>query len=115
MEALRVPDSDASLCNSIVVCFVGLSSPCSTLQNRTTPRTDDLLKTGQVRFLNMVDVTPETLDVVGTCDWSVFIEQKADAKRILPLKIRVSYNALLFSRVRMQVCCARLEFRSLFD
>lgn len=47
---------------------------------------------------------------VGSCDWSVFIEQKADAKRILPLKIRVSYNALLFSRARMQEFLNQIQF-----
>ncbi len=56
----------------------------------------------QVRFFNLVDVTDQALEMGGQSDWSIFIEQMRNVKQLLPLRIRVSYNSLLFSSERMK-------------
>ena len=78
--------------------------------NASVRKQEDDAALCQVRFFNMADVRQETLEAVGACDWSVFIEQKPDAKRILPLRIRVSYNALLFSQERMAEFLNQIQF-----
>jgi non-ribosomal peptide synthetase component F len=43
------------------------------------------------------------------CDWNVFIEMESDCKRLLPLKVRLIYNAVLFSRERMEEILVQLD------
>lgn len=63
----------------------------------------------QVRFFNVVDVASHTLDAAQSCDWTIYLEQLADSKRLLPLKLRVIYNTVLFSRERMAEMLRQLE------
>jgi len=55
----------------------------------------------KVRFFNLVDVSPETLEAEN-CDWTVFVQQIPDARRLLPIRIQVAYNNVLYSGERMK-------------
>eukprot|EP00039_Didymoeca_costata_P013485 m.205782 g.205782 ORF g.205782 m.205782 type:complete len:179 (-) comp15790_c0_seq1:6844-7380(-) len=54
----------------------------------------------QVCLFNTHDVNTDTVKAVP-CDWQVFVEQRPDVKRLLPLRFRAVYNSLVFSRTRM--------------
>lgn len=60
------------------------------------------------RFFNVVDVAQRTLEAAA-CDWTVYVEQLPDTKRLLPLNLRVIYNTVLFSRERMEEMLRQLE------
>ena len=62
----------------------------------------------QVRFFNACDVHKTTLDA-ASCDWTVYLEQQPDAKRLLPLRLRVLYNSVLYSSKRMEEMLRQLE------
>ena len=47
----------------------------------------------QVRVFNVVDVNAQTLDA-ARCDWTIYVEQTKDSKRLLPLRLRVIYNTV---------------------
>eukprot|EP00297_Palpitomonas_bilix_P001862 CAMPEP_0113882360 /NCGR_PEP_ID=MMETSP0780_2-20120614/8913_1 /TAXON_ID=652834 /ORGANISM="Palpitomonas bilix" /LENGTH=1444 /DNA_ID=CAMNT_0000869369 /DNA_START=33 /DNA_END=4367 /DNA_ORIENTATION=- /assembly_acc=CAM_ASM_000599 len=63
----------------------------------------------QVRFFNLVDVKKETEEAAGICDLTVYVEQEASVKRMLPLKFRAAYNAILFEPSRIEELLRQLE------
>lgn len=55
-----------------------------------------------------MDVSKATLDAVAACDWTIFVEQEADSKRLLPLRLRVTFNTVLFTRERVDELLAQV-------
>ena len=119
--ALRLGITGSMSFEDVIQCVVkeeqfveGHPIPFSELMDALRPKTEGGESSTeplcQVRFFNMVDVREKTLEAVGTCDWTVFVEQKADAKRILPLKIRISYNSVLFKEARMVELLNQIQF-----
>lgn len=45
----------------------------------------------------------------ASCDWTIYLEQIPDAKRLLPLRLRAVYNTALYSRERMAELLRQLE------
>tara|TARA_R110002050_G_scaffold299986_1_gene467219 strand:- start:38 stop:427 length:390 start_codon:yes stop_codon:yes gene_type:complete len=70
--------------------------------------TESLVSLFQVRFFNACDVKRSTLEAAW-CDWNVYLEQEPDAKRLLPLRLRVVYNAVLYDPERMEEMLRQLE------
>ena len=60
-----------------------------------------------VRFFNTYEVAAST-EAAAHAEWSVYVEQEPDARRILPLRIRIRYDSLLFSRSRMDNALAQM-------
>ncbi|KAJ1344856.1 L-aminoadipate-semialdehyde dehydrogenase [Batrachochytrium salamandrivorans] len=59
----------------------------------------------KVRFFNLTDTTAQTLASSTTssnCDLTVFISQAPTLRRMLPIQIKMVYNAVLFSASRIQ-------------
>jgi len=82
------------------------------LRRLHSSKEDDLSSLFQVRFFNACDVHAKTLEAAW-CDWNVYLEQQPDAKRLLPLRLRVVYNAVLYSADRMQEMLRQLEMVAL--
>eukprot|EP00051_Salpingoeca_urceolata_P007651 m.99362 g.99362 ORF g.99362 m.99362 type:complete len:1315 (-) comp15332_c1_seq1:111-4055(-) len=74
----------------------------------TQQQRDHLMSLFQVRVFNVVDVGEHTLDA-AQCDWTVFVEQVADAKRLLPLRLRVVFNTVLYARERITDVLRQME------
>lgn len=53
-----------------------------------------------MRVFNVVDVNAQTLDA-AQCDWTLYVEQVSDSKRLLPLRLRLVFNAALYARTRI--------------
>jgi hypothetical protein len=66
----------------------------------------------QARCFNAVDVSKATLDAVAACDWTLFVEQEPDSKRLLPLRLRVTFNTVLFTRERVDELLAQVHVLS---
>lgn len=62
----------------------------------------------QVRVFNVVDVNATTLDAAH-CDWTLYVDQVADSKRLLPLRLRVLFNSALYDRARMSDMLIQME------
>eukprot|EP00054_Salpingoeca_dolichothecata_P011596 m.64349 g.64349 ORF g.64349 m.64349 type:complete len:1290 (+) comp19542_c0_seq1:69-3938(+) len=62
---------------------------------------NDVASLFQVRVFNVSDVNTQTLDA-ARCDWTIYVEQDHNSKRLLPLRLRIIFNTTLFSRDRMQ-------------
>ncbi|KAJ3130118.1 large subunit of alpha-aminoadipate reductase [Nowakowskiella sp. JEL0407] len=59
----------------------------------------------KVRFFNATDTTPDTLISTTTsasCDLTIFISQTPTLRRLLPIQIKVVYNSILFSELRIK-------------
>ena len=67
-----------------------------------------LLPLFQVRMFNVIDVNSETLDSAN-CEWTFYVEQQPDSKKLLPLNIRVIYNTALYTREHMAEVLSQLE------
>ncbi|KAI9205250.1 uncharacterized protein BJ171DRAFT_615822 [Polychytrium aggregatum] len=59
----------------------------------------------KVRFFNLTDTTPETLEASAsgssTSDITIFISQSPSLRRLLPIQLRVVYNSVLFTELRI--------------
>ncbi|KJE96719.1 aminoadipate-semialdehyde dehydrogenase [Capsaspora owczarzaki ATCC 30864] len=97
LETLRAADSNAAS---------HLPASATAQDERAS---SSLMPLFQIRFFNVVDVASHTLDAAQSCDWTVYLEQLADSKRLLPLKLRAIYNTVLFSRERMAEMLRQLE------
>eukprot|EP01134_Creolimax_fragrantissima_P004436 CFRG4436T1 len=62
-----------------------------------------------VRCFNAVDVTSATLDATAMCEWTLFVEQNRDSKRLLPLRLRLVFNSVLFKPERMNEVLHHVE------
>jgi hypothetical protein len=91
----------------------------------------------QVRFFNLVDVNATTLEA-SSCDWTVFVEQVcgecadalsqrdswaqhgvrvgigvggqlSDARSLLPMRLRLVYNSVLYSSERIDEVLRQIE------
>lgn len=65
----------------------------------------------KVRFYNMADTNNETLSKssTSTSDLTIFISQTPTLRRLLPIQIRICYNSLLFSELRILDMLDQLE------
>ncbi len=58
----------------------------------------------------MVDVRPETLYVVGTCDWSVFIEQVRSFPFFSALLLCFCSGIVFFDILKQRCCSVQVRF-----
>jgi non-ribosomal peptide synthetase component F len=106
---LRIPVSDSDSFKELVEKVKKIEEnaiehdvPYQKLYEKLCPPTDEASgPLFQVRVFNVSDVQTETLEA-ASCDWTIFVEQLSDAKSLLPLKVRVVYNTILFARDRIQ-------------
>ncbi|KAJ3001000.1 large subunit of alpha-aminoadipate reductase [Globomyces sp. JEL0801] len=66
----------------------------------------------KVRFLNLTDAEPNSAlstTTSSSCDMTIFISQSPTLRRLLPIQIKVVYNSVLFSSVRIQNMLEQLE------
>eukprot|EP01135_Chromosphaera_perkinsii_P008712 Nk52_evm45s1444 gene=Nk52_evmTU45s1444 len=95
------PNGDSSLAGA---------EAASSASSRTSDKNNDaaLLPLFQVRMFNVSDVNSETLDSAN-CEWTFYVEQDRDSKKLLPLNIRVIYNTALYTRDRMREVLEQLQ------
>lgn len=84
--------------------------PFQELYSRLRPATDDgvVAPLFQVRMFNVVDVDSHTLEATS-CDWTIYVEQLSDSRALLPLRVRVVFNTILFARERIIEMLRQLE------
>ncbi|KAL2911337.1 large subunit of alpha-aminoadipate reductase [Polyrhizophydium stewartii] len=66
----------------------------------------------KVRFFNLTDTTADTLAssmTSSSCDLTVFISQAPTLRRMLPIQIKIVYNAVLFSAQRVSDMLDQLQ------
>jgi L-aminoadipate-semialdehyde dehydrogenase len=78
--------------------------PFGDLMQELRPPSEETEESGpicQLCFFNAIHVNSGTMDSLGTCDWRVFVEQQPDAKRLVPISMRVKYNSTLFTKQKI--------------
>lgn len=115
------------------VPFLSLVDALYPLNKNTDGNADMRAALFKVRFFNLTDTSPDTLSapyiangnnsqsklaVPGTdseyavstaSDLTIFISQEADLRRLLPIRIKVVYNTVLFSNVRISDMLTQLQ------
>lgn len=75
---------------------------------RSATGDEDPMDKFQVCLFNASDVNAETTQA-AQCEWRLFVEQVANAKRLLPLRLRIVFNTMLYARGRMEDVLQQLE------
>jgi non-ribosomal peptide synthetase component F len=68
-----------------------------------------VLEKFQVCLFNSADVNSDTVMAANTCEWRMFVEHVPDAKRLLPLRLRVVFNTMIYARERMGLMLRQLQ------
>ena len=64
----------------------------------------------QVCLFNAADTNADTVAAAAkTCEWRLFVEHVPDAKRLLPLRLRVIFNTMIYARDRMSLMLRQLQ------
>jgi L-aminoadipate-semialdehyde dehydrogenase len=65
----------------------------------------------KVRFFNTIEINNETLNTrtSSSCDMTIFISQTSTLRRLLPIEIKIVYNSVLFSELRIIDMLAQLS------
>lgn len=84
--------------------------PFQDLYTRLRPATEEgpLGPLFHVRMFNLVDVDKKTLEATS-CDWTIYVEQLSDSRALLPLRVRIVFNTILYARERIVEMLRQLE------
>lgn len=62
----------------------------------------------QVCLFNAADANAATVAAVK-CEWRLFVEHAPDSKRLLPLRLRIVFNTMVYARERITSFLKQLE------
>lgn len=85
--------------------------PFDTLMSELFPTAEarqNMTSLFHIRVLNAVDVSERALDL-ARCDWTLYVEQAPDTRRLLPLRLRLAYNSVLYSQQRIVDCLQQMQ------
>ncbi|KNC50998.1 alpha-aminoadipate reductase Lys1p [Thecamonas trahens ATCC 50062] len=74
--------------------------PFDELVDALRHRDDSLDSLFSIRFFNACEVSEQT-EAAARAEWTIYIEHEPDTRRLLPLRLRIRYDSLLYTRARM--------------